>query len=147
MGELAGRLTGVERELIDTRDRLVSAEGRLSTAIERLVDRLEKSNKEMTSAIEKMTDGVASRLEALEKETSNAKLLARLAFSLLPLVGGSVLWFQSMALSFTREEVLLLKDQANDLMEHRRLGGVGDDWIHPARRPYKGSSQTRSPYP
>ena len=147
MGELAGRLTGVERELIDTRDRLVSAEGRLSTAIERLVDRLEKSNKEMTGAIEKMTDGVASRLEALERETSNAKLLARLAFSLLPLVGGSVLWFQSMALSFTREEVLLLKDQANDLMEHRRLGGVGDDWIHPARRPYKGSSQTRSLYP
>ena len=136
IGELRGRVGGIEREVSDTRNRVASAEVRLSTSIDRLVDRLEKSNQEMTCAVSQLTDGVGKRLGRLETETSGTKLLARLAFASLPLLVTGFLWFENQSLGFAREEVLLLKEQAQDLMEFRRAGGVGRDWIHPERRRY-----------
>ena len=134
IGELRGRVGGIEREIPDTRGRVVEAESRLSLSIDRLVERLEKSNQSMTGAVEKLTDGVGSRLACLERGASNTQLLARLAFASLPLMTGLFLWIEGQALSFTRDEVLLLKEQAADLIEFRKAGGVGRDWIHPDRR-------------
>ena len=134
IGELRGRVGGIEREMSDTRDRVVTAETRLSASIDRLVDRLEKSNKEMTGAVAALTDGVGKRLGTLEMEAGNTKLLARLAFASMPLLVSGFLWFENQSLAFSRDEVLLLKEQAQDLLEFRKAGGVGRDWIHPERR-------------
>lgn len=134
LGEVQGRMVGIEREINETRRMLVSAEVKLTKSLDRLVDRLDRSHDEMAATLKGITEGLGERLRTVEEQSGNTRFLARLAITCIPLIGMVSVWLKSNALDFTRPETLLLKEQAQDLLRHRESGGNGANWIMPERR-------------
>lgn len=132
-GSAAEQLAHVAQNVNRNADEIRIVRREVQEADQRLVESLDRIHHDLLALMK----GQGERLQLLENRNAQIMALVAAATFLSPSVMGAWFWFQGQQLRLTTEEVVLLKEQTADLLQHRKHGGIGRDWISPNRRHYR----------